>query len=430
MSIRTAIRSVLTGIVLYTPILSAQPGTTAVPGLTIPTSPWGNGMGGATASLPSLDAASTIANPGQLGLFSLDNLFSASTYTPKTNWAPAIFGGFSEEPTITTSALNAGLNLKDLLSLPFGASVGFGYSRTYWDLGTITVTNSSSPQPVGVASLNDTYVNYTLGIGLEYVVSLGIGMNFKRITSTMPGVGADGVLREMSATPGATDFGVLLDIPVVEIVSRVLAERLTVTKGIEPFVNLSAAYVKSNVGGNVTYADYLQPDPLPRTAVVGLGAAGGLSAKAGNADWRIVSFALVRQAEDLLVNRYNDGTFNYKGGLGDLSIGENILVGRTTGFVLIRKGWEIGAAEFLYLRGGSTVGDGYDYSTSGYSICLGGLVRALEFASPEIAGTSWVAFIGDHVDVQYHSATYGPTDSSLNGTTFKELNLVLRGFRW
>lgn len=144
----------------------------------------------------------------------------------------------------------------------------------------------------------------------------------------------------------------------------------------------------------------------------------------------MISFALVRQAEDILVIRHIDGTFEYRGGLGDLMIGDNVLVGRPTGNVLVRKGWQIGAGEFIYIRGGSVKGDFNDYETSGYSVCLGGLVRLLEFASPEIAGTSWLAFIGEHVDVQYHSASYASPSSLWDGTTFKGLNFVFRGFPW
>jgi hypothetical protein len=265
---------------------------------------------------------------------------------------------------------------------------------------------------------------------LEYVVRFGIGMNFKRITSRMPTVGPAGQFVDNTITPSATDFGMMINIPLVEVVSRTTGRSYPIAHVIKPFVDFTAVYVKSNVGDMVSYAGSLQSDPLPRTALLGLGVEGGLTAKAGNTDWRILSLALVHQAEDVLVIRHNDGTSEYKGALGDLSIGENLLIGRVTGNVLIRKGWEIGAGEFLSIRGGSVEGYGYDYSTSGYSICLGGLVRFLEFASPEIAGNPWAAFVGDHIDIQYHSATYGSTDSPLNGTTFKELNLVLRGFPW
>jgi hypothetical protein len=151
---------------------------------------------------------------------------------------------------------------------------------------------------------------------------------------------------------------------------------------------------------------------------------------AGKTNWRMISISLVRQAEDILVNAHDDGTFDYKGGVGDISIGENLFTGRVAGNVLVRKGWEIGAAEFLYIRGGSVKGDTFDYATSGYSLCLGGLVRLLEFAVPAFADTPWLAYIGDHLDVQYHSATYDSPTSGWDGTTFRGVNVVVHGIPW
>lgn len=428
MKIDTVIKTLALCAVIAPLTMIAQPGTTAIPGLSLTTSTHGNGMGGAAATIPLSDPAATIANPAQLGLFSLDNLFSVSTYSPKTEWLPVYAFDPSAGPTITVSALNAGINLTDLLSLPFSAGIGIGYSRTFFDLGTFYLTGSNSPQVIASASMNDTYINYSVGLGFECIARLGVGMNFKKITSRMPTFGFGSY--ESIATPSATDFGILLDIPITDIVARASAKSLAIAKGIEPFLDISTAYVKSNVGDEVKYADFLQSDPLPRTAVIGLGLEGGLTARAGKENWRMVSFALVHQAEDLLVKRHNDGTFEYAGGLGDLMIGDNVLIGRVTGYVLVRKGWELGAAEFLYIRGGSVIGNGYDYSTSGYSVCFGGLVRFLEFASPEIAGTPWLAFIGDHIDLRYQSASYSSPVSSVDGTTFRELNFIFRGFPW
>jgi hypothetical protein len=387
-------------------------------------------MGGVEATLPSLDAAAAIANPGQLGLFSLDNLFSVSRYSPKTQLFPRVSTyPFDITRTMTVTALNAGINLMDLLSLPFSVSLGAGYSRTLVDFGQILFTSSSGPT-VGSAALNDTYEDYSVGLGLEYVVRLGIGMNFKKITSRFPAIGAADEIMEATATPSATDFGVLLDLPVHGIVSGLSGTPLVIGMGMSPFLDLSISYVKSNVGDDVRYVDAFQADPLPRTATVGLGIEMGISALAGKSDWRMISFALAHQAEDILVIRHNDGTFEFKGGLGDLAIGENVLVGRVTGSVLVRKGWQLGAAELFYIRGGSLKGDGYDYETSGYSLCLGGLVRLLEYAVPATAETPWLAFIGDHIDLQYHSASYDSPSSPWDGTTFKALNLVVRGLPW
>ncbi|HTY59507.1 MAG TPA: hypothetical protein VMF59_11855, partial [Bacteroidota bacterium] len=222
----------------------------ASPELTYSSSPRGNGMGGAEATIPASDAAGTIANPGQLGLFSLDNLFSASTYTPKTKMLPSLDLPY----TMSVSALNAGINLQYLLSLPFNAGIGVGYSRTYVDRGEFLITGPSGPTPIGTAAWNESYENYSAGLGLDYYVRLGIGMNFKQITSRMPGIRGDGTFGELTATPSATDFGILMDIPVPDIVTGVSGMPLSIAKGIDPFLDVSLCYVKLNVGGEVKYA--------------------------------------------------------------------------------------------------------------------------------------------------------------------------------
>jgi hypothetical protein len=398
----------------------------ATPALTFSSSPRGNGMGGVEATLPSQDAGATIANPGQLGLFSLNDLVSAAIYAPKTD----LFPNVKVPLTMTVSAINAGMNLQNLLSLPFSAGLGVGYSRTFVDFGEIFLTSSAGPQIIGSVKLNDTYENYSVGLGFEYIARLGIGMNFKKISSRMPAISTTGEVTDFVATPSATDFGILLVVPVPGIIGEISGTSLSIAKGIDPFLDLSGSYVKSNVGGEVKYVDGYQGDPLPRTALVGLGIEGGLTAHAGKSNWRMISLSIARQAEDILVIPHNDGTFDYKGGLGDLSIGENLLIGRTTAFVLIRKGWQVGAGEFIYIRGGSVKGDGYGYATSGYTLSLGGLVRLMEFAVPPIAENSWLSFIGEHIDLQYHSASYDSQESPWDGTTFKGVNVVFHGLPW
>jgi hypothetical protein len=85
-------------------------------------------------------------------------------------------------------------------------------------------------------------------------------------------------------------------------------------------------------------------------------------------------------------------------------------------------------AEFLYLRGGSVEGPGLAYSTSGYSICLGGVLHLLALVSPSLGKDSWVGFLGEHFDLQYHSSKYDETTSPIGGTTSAALNLVVKGF--
>jgi hypothetical protein len=126
--------------------------------------------------------------------------------------------------------------------------------------------------------------------------------------------------------------------------------------------------------------------------------------------------------------RHPDGSFDYQSGLGDIQFVDNVILGKTNSKATVRKGWQVQVAEFLYLRGGTVEGPGLAYSTSGYSICLGGILNLLGLVNPSSEKDSWVSFVGDHFDLQYHSNKYDETISPVGGTTSAALNLVVKGF--
>jgi hypothetical protein len=404
--------------------LDAQ-GESAVPFLLISSSPEGNGMGGTAATQPTRDALATISNPAQLGIFTLNNMVGASTYTPRTNWLPQFnISGL----TYGTTAINAGYNLRDLLSLPFSLSAGIGYSRVHIDLGTFTVTSSSGPAPIATYSSNETSESICTAIGLEYYVRFGIAMSFKRIESNLSSVGTEQEQGGGSARSSATDFGLLFDVPLARIVADLAKTSFDIAPKTSPFLDLSFGYVKANVGSEMVYIEGSQADPLPRTAILGLGAEFGLTSNAGPSEWKLASFRVAHQADDLLVVRNPDGSSDYQSGLGDIQFVDNVILGKANSKATVRKGWQVQVAEFLYLRGGSVEGPGLAYSTSGYSICLGGVLHLLALVSPSLGKDSWVGFLGEHFDLQYHSSKYDETTSPIGGTTSAALNLVVKGF--
>ncbi len=405
-------------------VVDAQ-GETAVPFMRITTSPEGNGMGGISASQPTNDAFAPIANPGQLGLFSLTKFFNASTYAPRTNWLPAYnISGL----TYGATAFNAGYNFRELLSLPFDLSAGIGYSRVSLDLGTFMVTGPSDPAGTGSSfEAKEHYDSYSVAIGFDYYVRLGLGTNFKKIESQLSPIGTEQGQGSGTATAGATDFGLLLEVPVIELISVISETPLEVAPRIVPFLDLSFGYVNANVGDEMSYIDAAQADPLPRTAVAGLGLEAGLLGKSATSDWKIISFRLARQADDLLVSRHPDGTFEYQSGLGDIEFWQNVVLGQDNARITMREGWQIQAAEIIYLRGGSVESPGLSYATSGYSICLGGLLKLIGLLA-QSSDESWVGFAADHFDVQFHRASYGETESPISGTSTQSLNLVVKGF--
>lgn len=372
-------------------------------------------MGGTTASLPSNNALATITNPGQLGLFALNNLFSAEIYAPKTQWLPPFH---LDGLTYYSEAVNAGVNLGNICRLPFSFSAGFGYSRIDLELGEFIITDETGPEPIGRYHGSEKSNNFSAGFAFEYYVRIGLGWNFKTIRSD---------LVNAAAKVTATDFGLLIGVPVMAIVSTLTKEEFEIAPKVTPLFDLSFGNVRSNVGGEVSYIDNAQADPLPRTAVIGGSIEAGLIFRSGFSNRKLVTITLIRQAEDLLVTRFSGSKFSYQTGLGDIAFVDNVILGKTNPKVDIRKGWQLQVAEALYIRGGSVDGPGLAYATSGYSICLRGLARLVDSGNPRPA-ESWIDVVTEHIDLQYHSSTYTSISSPIDGTTTSAINLVVNGF--
>lgn len=422
-TVRVVCICVLTMVV--TPEVVPQ-GETAVPFLLITSSPEGNGMGGISASLITDNAMAANSNPAQVGLFGLRGHLNAGFYTRKTQWLPMFQ---QSDATYNTGAVSAGFDLGDVLSLPFPVGIGAGYSKIVLNLGRFVVTGPSGPPPIANLYPKEEAEAYTVGVGIDYYVRIGFGLSFKRIVSS-PGVIIDSrpswQPTLMEARVSATDFGLLIQVPLSEIVFGSHEQPLGFLPDIDPFVNLSVGYVHSNHGKEVVYIDSLGGDPLPREAVIGLGVEMGLISKAISRDWRVVSVTWARQAEDLLVRRFSDGSFSYQSGLGDIGFFNSIFLGERNDRASLRKGWEFSIAELLYVRGGSYAGPGYlVYSTSGFSVRSRGIFRLVEaFTGSELKG--WlVSLLANHVDVQFHQSSYRSEDSPVDGTTFRGLNLTL-----
>jgi hypothetical protein len=399
---------------LLIPLFALAQGETAVPFLLIPSSAEGNGMGGISASVSTDNAMSVIANPGELGLLSMKNLLTAGTYTEKTKWLPQLPSG----PTYNTSAINVGLDLARVTAFPIPISVGLGYSRVYVDLGEFIANG-----PAG----HEKSESFSVGIGFDYLIKLGVGLNVKLIDSKLI---PDNAVVEPGAGKGngsAVDYGMMLKVPITEIVSASLAEPLELPRKLAPLLDVTMGYARSNLGDEISYADPAQRDPLPRNATLGLSAEIGVVSKALSSDWKVLSSTWARQVEDVLVKRYPDEHFEYQGWFGDIKPFDNLILGKWGGNVVLRKGWQFEVGEIVSVRGGSFTSIGpVVYRTSGYSIRLSGLFKLLEALSPSSLASNWLLFVRDHIDIQFHSASYGESSSSMSETSFKGLNLVIR----
>jgi len=428
------------------PCVLLSQGTVYVPPameeLNIPASPAAQGMGGSAAILPSIDATATIDNPAQLGLFSLAHTFGATMLAPKTAWFPSYqYQPYDPRWTLDVSAFNAGFNLADAVSIPVPLSIGLGYARSIFDLGYYLTPPPGAvaffpPGAYGTHPVARTEI-FSLGIGVDYWIRLGFGVNFKHIFEDDYAFDNPSGSVVSSSSAWAHDIGLLLVVPIADIVSRASGRDLDLVKGLSPQLNLSTGYVLANVGREIREPGSTVDAPLPRKARLGLGLEASLKTTLGASDWKLISASIVRQAETDLWHRRADGTvLPYGDGAGAINFLQNVVGGKYTGNVWVRKGWQLELGECVTIRGGS-VGIGasevsymLDYETRGYSLSLAGLLRAFEYISSTVAGDSWLVFIANHFDLQYSRGTYEISDNPIDGTSFQAFNLVVKGLPW
>ena len=432
--------ALLVGLILVSsPTKLIAQAETALPFLLIKSSPEGNGMGGISASIITDNAMAMVANPGQLGLNSLNNYLSSGLYTPKSLWLPPFQ---NNDLTYNVGAINAGVNLKKFFSLPFPVSVGLGYSRIFLNLGTFAVT-LDDPTPIATFEGHEKAENYSIAIGAEYYIKLGLGINFKSIESVLapisglPGATGPNSNRKGIANPTTNDIGLIAQLPVIDVLSKIKNELFTFSPTLKPLFDVTFGYTRSNLGDEtVIYIDPAQGDPLPRTATLGLSWKFGLVTHAASHDWEVVSFTLAREAEDVLVKRFpaqidtmgniiSNPTFQYQDGAGDIQFFKNVIMGEGNDDVTLHKGWQLNVGEILYIRGGSVNGTGLVYLTDGFGLRLSGVFRLIETLDRTATSSPFFQFITSHIDLRFDHASE-KSDSPRNGTSYSGLNLIIK----
>ncbi len=372
-------------------------------------------MGGTWTSVPSEHSMSVIGNPSQLGLFPFRNLFSAGVFSPKTDWLPNFnLSGL----TLNTTAVIAGVNLADYLDLPLPVTFGIGYTRIYLNLGSFYVSSSSGPIPVAKYDSYEKSDQVSFGAGIDYVVKFGVGVGFKFVDSRLSPVGTEQETGTGEASVSATDFGIMLEAPLIDIAAALGAGPVEIVPGVTPVFDVNLGFVRSNIGGSISYFDAAQEDPLPRKANVGSSVIAGIRLHEQGFSVDLFSFTLAREAEQVLVNR-SAGSWTYITGFGDISLLKNVIGGRSSGSVGTRKGWQIELGEFVSVRQGSINIPGLQVSTSGYGVRLSGVLKGIQLLTGKETEGTWLGWLLRSVDLRYDHATYGQV-------TFGALNLLIR----
>lgn len=393
---------------------------TAVPFLQIGTSLTGNSMGEIRGSANTGSAQMGTFNPGLLGVQSFTTRFNSEVFTRRTNWLPAFR---LSDLTITSHAVTAGIVFDDDNAFPLPLALGIGYSNVYLNLGEFIVTSESSPEAIGTFHGYERVDALSFGAAVRFGALFGVGLNIKRIHSSLSPVGTAQEAGDGTVTPYAVDIGTYIDIPVVSSPAFDPAP----DRGLQlhPTLSMSIAYIYGNIGNGVSYLRGSQPDPLPREITAGYSVTGGLTMDLIGTRIPLADVLFVREAQDIAVIR-TGSDWSYQYGLGNINVNDNLIHGRTSVRSTLRKGGAVTLFGILTMREGSNKMDSRDFmTTEGTEIHLTGIFRFLTPFFPAMLSNPSTAFIFSHLQISYIHSRYAGI-GLLNGTNFEGVMISFR----
>jgi len=394
-----------------------QSGSAAFPFLLINPSTESNGMGGTMISVTPTSPSSMLFNPAQLGMMSRTYAFSSDFYTNVTTWLPAFH---SSDLWLNNYSMMYGLNLGN--AFPKELSVGIGYSRAFLNLGDFIVTTEHSPDPIGTFRGYEEVDNYSLGFSIDVGPVIGFGTTVKRIQSHLSPTGTGNVVTSGTADVTGVDLGIVTKFPLARYF---VTENEFLRQGLRPRFDLTLSYAINNLGGDVSYGDPLQKDPMPRTARVGWSVETGITINTAAVSFDFVQLTLAREVDDVLVKR-NASSWRYKGLLGDIDLFKGLVESRQHRYVDVRRGFSIGMLETITYRQGSFDGDGnLAYKTNGITYSTRGLFTLIGSLIHSKNENSFAAYFLRHFEVRISQSEYWRHEI-VGGTKFTSILLSFR----
>lgn len=369
---------------------NAQIGMTGVPFIQIEPTAQGMQTGGAGSASPSEHPSSFFYNPAHLGFTGYHESISVSGYFHGIDWLPQI----NHDMTYTPWSAAGGINLANELGIPL--SVGLGYQRVNFDLGTQILNH---PNFSGEFNPQESFHMYGIGLHLDYPVTISLGYSRKQISSKLaPLEIAD------PANTTAYDLGILLGF----------------THQLAPFdMRVATSYVMRNIGDDVSYG--FETDPLPRMAVWGYEVSVGHTIVKRNIPMKLAQIDWTLEAQDLLVEYTGVAQTRYTRWPGNISLFDNVLLGKHDDQVTVRRGARIHMMELFSAGIGSFKGPGYPerVDTRGFTISSDGLLMLIAMFSnkPDLSR------INDRITITFSNTKISPEDSNhpLSGTRYRDI---------
>ncbi len=412
----------------------------AVQFLLISPSPSVNGMGNNFMAISERDAMSPIYNPGNLGIFALENRLSLSFYSQKVSWLPQKkWDIFYDCQAINVS-----------FKLPFHLKAGVGYNRIYLNLGTYFDRPLEEDYPSTQSWEKAEALSF--GVGIDHKIKAGIGISLKHIYSKLAGWGAsiysagDEALNIFDPTRlkfvnsyevgtqlfeadvNLVDIGAVFEFPLLKILNKPVQFSLGKKYIISPFFDTKIAYSMNNIGDKIKYIRSRGPEPLPRLVRLGYSFDTGFNLQQFS-NLRVISFKWALGVEDLLAKErayyYSKISYQFGLGLGNIDL-YDLILGRSNSEVTQMKGWEISWLETFYLRHGryNNPEREFSYKTIGYDFGLNGLFKVCLSFFPQNRALNYLL---QHVEIQYNWSEINiEADHPLSGTKFTGFNFIIK----
>ncbi len=370
--------------------------------LLISPSPQANAMGQTYGNIASIDPMASINNPAYLGFYSQKHNFGFS-YS-RADWLP----GLVSDMKYSCYSLNFGYSLKHI-----PISIGFGYHRIFLDLGE-QMFGEGGPEPLGTFKSWDKANMLSASILLDYYIRVGVGFSYKFIESNLAPewvqVGEEKGNGKGSAN--AHDFGIAIQVPLFEIISKVTGNSLYILPNVKPYLKSGFSYSLTNIEDKITYVDAAQADPLPRSVYTGININTGLKLSLNKNLYNIISIKWAREANDLLVETYMDNKgisqTRYLSGFNDIDLIDNIILGKGNSDIITNKGWEVGIGDIFFIRAGyyEDIEGRVIFDTNGLGINFVQPIRLLLELTNQKIENEFLNKIVYNVDIEYHHSEY------------------------
>ncbi|MBN2357800.1 hypothetical protein JXO59_16945 [candidate division KSB1 bacterium] len=380
-----------------------------------------NGMGQTYGNIFDTDPAASAMNPAALGFYARDHYFGISLN--RSQWLP------DYDLDYLNYNLIFGYDLNKTHGLPI--AIGLGYQYIYLDLGEVWATTEESPEPIGTFKSSEKAHVLTAAASFDFIVRGSVGLSIKRIHSDLGPTGA-GAENEAKTSADAIDFGVILQLPLWNLAEKLSNTELFPIADFKPIFTPGLFISRRNIGDEIKYIDAFQADPLPRTVNVGATLEMGIAYHSKSFSFDMLSIRCSREAEDMLIDRHPDGSFDYLSGLNDIAFASDILLGKANDRIITKKGWQFGLGDMIFLRTGR-----YDdnegkvrFRSEGFGINFMSPLKTLVLRDIIALEDNLLKKLLLNLNIEYHYSRFESdlAFSPVDDTEFRSLLLSLRSF--